>query len=275
MGAYRRIAVALATLGLCSPAWPASSARLLVKLAPGEVWTYRISMQMDGTVEAQGQQQFTSYMTLLYRMAVQKRLPNGEFLVKVTVGDVKVSTPGQALPFAPTQAISKMLLISPNGRQRALSPTGASGGPLQTDSFGNMAAVVLPARPVAVGDTWSFTQTVPLGPGQSFAIAANTKVVSLTSKAARLRTSLSAPFSIADQASSGIQIRGEMAGDLAQDLLLASGMPSLAGGIITMNVEMAKPQDATPSGAIRYGMTIQAVMRLLSHTSKPTAKPRR
>jgi len=240
--------------------WAAGAVRLRVNVKPGESWTYRVTVQNSGTIAGpQGTQPMNSTMAMTYRMVVEKKLPNGEYRMKVVPSSQTMSMNGQTMRHAQPEQLRPMsFILSPTGKTR---PLGDVGGP-EAASMTNIMSAVFPDKPVKVGDTWKMTQDLPMGGGGKVTVTSTNRLVALTGNTAKVETKFSAPLSGGPPGSQGRGMTGTMEGTITSELMLPSGMMKSASGQIRMKSKMTVPGPPSGQGGPPKPQTMNMDMRV-------------
>jgi len=232
--------VAIAVVALSGAVLAANEVRLRINAKPGDSWVYKVTVNNEGVMKsAQGAQPMRTAMTMTYRMTVQKKLPNGDYVIKaqpsvpkMTANGREMSTGQQGTPKAITY------ILSPNGRIRS-----AEGGGAEMTSVGDLMAAGFPSKPVKVGETWKVEKEISVSGGPKMKVTSQNKLVALTGKTAKVLTTFSTPI---ESESGGSKMKGTMQGAVTSELLLSSGMVKTADGKLKMKARMTMPQP--PSG---------------------------
>lgn len=234
--------------------WAAGAVRLRVNVKPGQAWTYKVTIQNSGTIRGpQGSQPMSSTMAMTYRMVVEKKLPNGEYRVKVVPSSQTMSVNGQAMRQATPEQLKPMsFVLSSTGKTRPLTEVG---GP-EAASMTNIMSAVFPDKPVKVGDTWKTTQELPTGPGSKVTVTSTNRLVALAGDTAKVETKFIAPLTQPGR------MTGTMQGTITSELMVSSGMMKSASGQIRMRSKMTVPGPPSGQGAPPKPQTMDMDMRV-------------
>lgn len=165
----------------------------------GTVRQYRIrtTMTSDGMVNGHKLKVRVAQEMRLTEKTVSVRA-NGSSVVNLTYQYISGTANGKA--FAPTPPKKSLsALLSPSGQVKEIRPLGGSapqGGRDYADSFGDMPPEV-PARPIAVGESWATKGTVSLADGRgTIGVSATYKLKGVKSSRGRRTALIDCVFSL-------------------------------------------------------------------------------
>lgn len=276
-----------------SPTLTAAPLEMKLKLTPGQVRAYRITINQDSAMTLPGAGQGMPVkmdLTTDAKLFVDKANPDGSYAVRFRVGGTKanLSVNGQSMPMPglpeSTQyagTVQKDGSFKPSAdtvKKAGISGMGMDPGQLMSGLFANLMSI--PDRPVAVGDTWITTVAMPLDPTGASTISVSNKILGVDTGAggeqvARIQQDYSGPMALTLTQPAPMTLTGTITGSGVSKVSVASGQTLSSASNIRMVGDIDVGSAAGNGEAMKMKMDSTVVSKIESTLlpSAPAKKP--
>lgn len=143
----------------------------------GDQHTYKVTVDMDGTMSAPGEVAIPFKGQMSYKM-IQKVLEkkDGVYTIETSLAEPTMTINGESLPLTEMADLKATIQMDEKGNIKKINFPGLDiETPIDLESLINQIQAAFPTTPLKVGDTWINKLKVPL-PGQDKPVEADVKI---------------------------------------------------------------------------------------------------